>query len=612
MKIRHTLALPIFLTVVLTLPVLVPLNYMPVASVFNDSLSLLLWGLGVILLQSNPSAIQAYNLAAVEREHGLGCNGLKARVSNAFQDFASPAGLVLVLFAFVATFSLQIFTGAYGFISQVVGAFAMVVASCIAFDTGIRVSQASNDDSLSKSFALAVTLMGVAVSLVGWSQYLFPNLNSDWINPLKTAGRIYGNLRQPNHMALLLIWAIWATVWSIGAGHSKAFWRYLGLVLIVPVLAFTSSRMGVALLCILVPFAYFTQNSKNTLKAVGAAVCIFAASWAVADWAAQTGGLPFYGNERLGEVEATGGRFSLWSDILKILPQLPWYGCGAGQFGPCFIHSNLAERTAGVFENGHNLVLNGLVEWGWPLTVILGAWLICGFFAFFKRGRNTQAVLPAGIAFSSFIHAMLEYPWWYAYLLLPSAFCFGWMWTKSMGQKNTVALDLYAPAGRVGRRFSRWCACVLLTSFGIIYAVQYYPLRVMFSSQFFQKITPETLAKISSQAPLFTAPMSYALVISLSENVNKEDAKKLLPFFKLAGRATITPEFLARFAIVAALADEREMAKHLAWRVINFDKARLPLLKSQVASAQDPALDWFQTYLRSPIPVNLDRSVFAN
>lgn len=610
MKPKVQTSLLIALCAVLALPLLVPINYMPVASVFNDVMSLLLWGSLVVAFYTTLSGrlLGVNGRPARERITGPAAGTQKP---NSFQALTSPSGAPWVLGAIAFVFALQIGLGNYGFISQVVSAMAMAAAAWIVFNLGAVVCKRLPSKLLALSFATALTVTGLLACMIGWVQYFYPAVDSIWINPLMSAGRVYGNVRQPNHFALALFWAVWGTVWSIGASQSKTVCKYAALVLIVPVFVMTSSRMATTFILALFPLAFAAQNPGRTLKAAAAALMIFALSWGVANSLVGFG-LPFYGAERLEGGLSTGGRLGLWSDILKILPQLPFNGCGVGQFGPCFIHSDLTVRQSGVFENGHNFLLNSLVEWGWPLTALLMIWLLSGVSAFFKNGLRTTAVLPAGIFLSSLTHAMLEYPWWYAYLLLPTAFCFGWMWTSSLPENSERLVFDQSDAKEARRSYCGKWGGVLLVGFAIVYAIQYYPLRVMFSTQFFQKTAPVNLQKISSRSPLFSAPLSYSMVIALSENLKREDAKQLLPFFKLAGRSTIAPEFMARFAVAAALADEQNMAKHLAWRVYIFDKARAVVLTEQIRKANDRTLDWFLAYLESPTAVNLDRTRFAN
>ena len=86
----------------------------------------------------------------------------------------------------------------------------------------------------------------------------------------------------------------------------------------------------------------------------------------------------------------------------------------------------------------------------------------------------------------------------------------------------------------------------------------------------------------------------------------------MLPYLRMAGRGIVGPDYLGRFALVAALAGENAMAQHLAWRAMQMDPGQRKTLQQIVQSADERALLEFADYLRDPKPVNLDPSVFVN
>ena len=277
----------------------------------------------------------------------------------------------------------------------------------------------------------------------------------------------------------------------------------------------------------------------------------------------------------------------------------------------------LDERVHGAVVHAHNLVLNGLIEWGWPLTLLLVVWIALGVCLFIRYGANTAAAFPAGIFLTSLLHAMLEYPWWYAYLLLPTAFSLGWMWTLSYDEyirgKNSESVSnetVHINAGLFRQKLRLALPAIFLFCFGFLYLQQYLPLRFLFAGGYVKPMKVEELRNISSQAALFSMPLSYAIVMKLTENTTAKDAAVMIPYLKLAGRGTSDPEFLSRFAVVAALAQEDVMAQHLAWRAMQSDTKQKQKLINIVEKMNAPELATFSLYLNHPKMVNLDRSVF--
>lgn len=596
------------LTVALTSPLLVFYHYPPNGSVFADGLSLILWA----------AIATAFVIAGWNEPRDL----VKSRASGLnfsriLRYLASPSSVHLVLGIAIFCWALQVRFGQYGFLSIVLTTLGATIAVWAAFLLGMRWASRKSADDSTAIVALALMWMGVVASILGWVQYFYSEGIWPWISSLETPGRIYGNLRQPNHLALVLAWSIWGIIWY--STRQNKFWRpgVVALLLVVPVLAMTGSRMGQALLAGFVVLSWFCPHRRMRLNLTLLAVGIYAATWLVVGAIAQNGGPAFFGL-RGAMWTSTGSRFELWSQVLQVLGQTPWYGCGIGQFNFCWTHSVLESRVFGAVFHAHNLVLHGLVEWGWPLTLLLLLWLSVGLSLFIRYGAKTAAALPAGIFLSSLMHAMLEYPWWYPYLLLPTAFALGWMWSLSYNEylrsKNTEfdsSQTVDVQARRLGDKLRVVLPGMLLLFFGIIYVQQYLPLRFLFAAGYAKPMKVDELRQISSQAALFSMPLSYAIVMKLTENVSPVDAASMIPYLKLAGRGTNDPAFLSRFALVAALAQENVMAQHLAWRAIQSDPEQREKLVKKVIQTNSPALLEFAAYLQNPKAVNLDRSVFA-
>ena len=599
----------VMFVVTLVLPLLVFYHYPPNGSIFADGLSLILWA----------AFAAAFVLAGLNgsgelfKSHASGSNMMRV-----LGYLASPNSVHLILGTAIFCWAVQVRFGQYGFLSIVLTTLGAAIAAWAAFSFGSRWSSLKSPDNSTVIAALALVWMGVVASIVGWIQYFNADGIWPWISPLGTPGRIYGNLRQPNHLALILAWSIWGIIWH--STRQDKFWRpgIAALLFVVPVLAMTGSRMGQALLAGFVLLAWLSPHRQSRLKFTLLAVGIYATAWTVVGAIAQNGGPAFFGL-RGAMWTSTGSRYELWSQVIHVLGQTPWYGCGIGQFNFCWTHAVLDERVLGAVFHAHNLVLNGLVEWGWPLTIMLVLWLSLGIGLFIRYGARTAAALPAGIFLSSLMHAMLEYPWWYPYLLLPTAFALGWMWSLSYAEylrsKKTEcgpSRPVDAQARSLGSKLRVVLPGLLLLFFGLVYVQQYLPLRFLFAAGYTKPMKVEELRQINSQAALFSMPLSYAIVMKLTENAGPEDAASMISYLKLAGRGTNDPAFLSRFALVAALGQQDAMAQHLAWRAIQSDPGQREKMIQRVVQINSPELSVFRAYLQKPQPVNLDRSVFVN
>lgn len=591
----------------LTLPLLVFYHYPPNGSVFADGLSLILWaGVAAVLV-----------ITGFKTPERVAKGHLTLNIRQTFGHLVSPHSVNLILGITIFYWAIQVRQGQYGFLSVVLTTCAAAFVAWAAFAMGMRWASHKTTDDNCTSFALALVGMGLVVSSLGWVQYFHSDGIWPWINSLETAGRIYGNLRQPNHLALVLAWSIWGIIWY--STRLGKLWRpgILALLFIVPVLVMTGSRMGQALMVGFVALSWLSPHRQLRLKFTLLAFAIYVVTWLVVGAIAQNGGPSFFGL-RGTMLTSTGSRYELWSQVIHVLGQTPWYGCGIGQFNFCWTHAVLDDRVFGAVFHAHNLFLNGVIEWGWPLTVLLMLWLGVGAVMFIRYGATTAAALPAGIFLSSLVHTMLEYPWWYPYLLLPTAFSLGWMWSLSYGKylcAKDTELNLHhavkSQPFKLRGKLQAFFPGVLLLCFGIIYVQQYLPLRFLFAAGYAKSIKAEDLSRINAQAALYSMPLSYAIVMKLTENIAVEDAAAMIPYLKLAGRGTTDPAFLSRFALVAAMAQENAMAQHLAWRAIQSDPEQREKLVRRVEQVNSKSLSVFAAYLQNPKAVSLDRSVFA-
>jgi hypothetical protein len=119
-----------------------------------------------------------------------------------------------------------------------------------------------------------------------------------------------------------------------------------------------------------------------------------------------------------------------WELGLRLLSTAPWLGVGPGEFaGAAFAHGlppALAARD--IWTSPHNLVLQLLSETGLAGAAIVG----CGIWTWMRRAipQYFRAPTPAGWWLMSCagvegVHALLEYPFWYAHFLALTALLLG-------------------------------------------------------------------------------------------------------------------------------------------------------------------------------------------
>ncbi|HZN85560.1 MAG TPA: Wzy polymerase domain-containing protein [Burkholderiales bacterium] len=119
-------------------------------------------------------------------------------------------------------------------------------------------------------------------------------------------------------------------------------------------------------------------------------------------------------------------RTALWALAWRLFAESPWLGVGWGEFAGAAFSAGLPH--AGVWTSPHNLFLQLAAEAG-----LIGAALILVAALRWSRGAwrdlRSAATLPlwwvAAVAGTIGLHALLEYPLWYAHVLGLAAFVAG-------------------------------------------------------------------------------------------------------------------------------------------------------------------------------------------
>lgn len=293
------------------------------------------------------------------------------------------------------------------------------------------------------------------------------------------AGRAVGNVRQPNHLSGLLLWSAVAIVpilerrrlpWSLGA---------ILFALVVFAVELSASRTG--FLGVIGLAVWGLADRRLSLGArllLCTAPVVYAAGWYAMTFWATEGHHTFGAATRLAEKDVSGSRFGIWSNALALICMVPWSGVGFGEFNYAWSLTAFDGRPTAFFDHTHNLGLHLLVELGIPLGSLVIALLLLALWQAFRRtwesGGAEGASLRAafvGVLLAS-IHSALEYPLWYGYFLLPTA----WAWGYALGGRAAPAQGSAGEAARSSLGPLLRIAGVLMVA-GSVFAMKDY-LRV--------------------------------------------------------------------------------------------------------------------------------------
>ncbi len=284
----------------------------------------------------------------------------------------------------------------------------------------------------------ALLLASLINTALAWVQYFTPALaDGTFIAKPTTPGRAFGNLRQPNQLATLLLLGVCCLpvlAATRTASHAAA-WRWAWAIQSVLLLgvALSGSRTGMLGVVFVSAWAAIDRGMRPEVRRLlVSAVPIFIAWWLLL-WAwGHLGGTTYFGEARLetnGDISSS--RFKIWSNTLALIAAHPWTGVGWGEFNFAWTLTEFPDRPIAFFDHTHNLVLQLAVELGIPATLAILAvlmwalWRARGGLRDADPDRALTAHCSLMMVMLVLWHSLLEYPLWYPYFLFPTAFALG-------------------------------------------------------------------------------------------------------------------------------------------------------------------------------------------
>jgi len=318
---------------------------------------------------------------------------------------------------------------------------ALLVAATLALLGGAVASR--DERRLAFQAVCAATLLaGIFSVALAFAQVFLPHwADGDWIARSSTPGRAGGNLRQPNHLSSLLLWAMVALLWlheTLAERQALPQLKQIRVLTaaLMALLIFgdvlTVSRTGTVCIVLLALWGVVDKRlSRFSRVLLWLAPLFYVLCWLGMNEWAQAGAQSFAGGTQLQRSDLSSSRFGIWANTFELIKQNPWFGVGWGEFNFAWTLTPFPGRPVAFFDHTHNLPLQLLVELGLPLGTLVLALLAWALWKAFVACRTASVAesLTVRAAFimvlMMVVHSMLEYPLWYAYFLLPTAFALG-------------------------------------------------------------------------------------------------------------------------------------------------------------------------------------------
>jgi O-antigen ligase len=424
--------------------------------------------------------------------------------------------------------------------------------------------------AIASTLAWFVLVGGVLSAIAGYAQTHQIPPEIDFLVTRKAAGRVYGNIGQPNQFAAYLTMALCSVAYLYASGRIRVLGAIACAAVLLPAVALSGSRspwLYLALTAALGWALFHARRGEETGRLLAYSLGLLPAFIVAALIVAQWGGAASPGTLATGEAissaqrlfEGASGaepRVELAAEAWQSFLSAPVLGAGWGQFSWIhFLHIAAAGTTAapGVYNHAHNLVLHLLAETG-----AVGALIVIGAIIFWLADLRRMSFTLEWwwvLALLTILgaHSMVEFPLWYSYLLGIAAVLLG------VGALQNVRVNLSGIARLTA------AALVLAGWFNLVSAIPQYREfeRLVFlpgsrsAADLNDKAFAEKIARIHRE-PTLTPYVELALAFGFSI-----DERDLADKLAISGRAVrFAPVSYVAYhqALLLALGGEREAA----------------------------------------------------
>lgn len=341
----------------------------------------------------------------------------------------------------------------------------------------------------------ALLTAGLLSVVIGAVQVFAPELaDGRWVAFATTPGRAIGNMRQPNQLSTLLLWAAAAAVWLSLRERRPIVQLALVLAALVFGVAMTASRTGLVGVVLLALWGLLDRRLPAPVRGLLLAmVPFYALCWVGLEQWLASHGVMFYGDDQLKKTlhgDASSSRGRIWANTWALVQAHPWTGVGVGAFNFVWSMTPFPGRPVAFFDHSHNLPLQLAVESGLPLAgavlagVAWAGWRARRALVDADEDRARDARTALFMLVMVGVHSLLEYPLWYVYFLLPAMMLAGWLTGSVPASVEPARPPAVAPGWRLRLGPWLWSVTGALALVASVWStVEYWTVSVIFEPE---------------------------------------------------------------------------------------------------------------------------------
>lgn len=280
---------------------------------------------------------------------------------------------------------------------------------------------------------ISYLLLGISLicSLFAMTQWL--GMSVSGVMRLE-GSRPYANFGQPNNLATFLILGILGGIYLYEIFKISPYFLIPINILNLFVVALTQSRTS-WIVCIFICLYWGYKTYKKNPRTGISILCVWGGFYVVLvviGVKILTNLIGFYTQfeviELQSAIERVGSgylRFDIWTQMLLALKEQGVFGYGWNQASIAQMSVFHLHPSVEWVSSAHNIILDLLIWNGIPLGLLIVGAILIWFLWLNKNIDDTVSIVAMLMVGTVFIHSMLEFPYRYAYFLLPVGLLLG-------------------------------------------------------------------------------------------------------------------------------------------------------------------------------------------